>query len=571
MNNTNKLDEQTKKRHEYDNQRYENVFKIVILLKIMYIGLALISILSKLSSTEFVIKDNILIITIMGTIISIMMNYYLSWSLNYTKDRVYDKFTKKDYFESIVLMVIFILSILITDMLYSDYKILSILAVLIGAIQFGQRYSIGLAICYSTIIIGIDLISNATMGKGSIFYFEKDLVLTAILFIIAGVVGMYVDIEKKYFKELKTVANMDELTEIYNHRYFQDSLTSLINKANIENQEVSLLFMDIDYFKYYNDTHGHQAGDVLLMEVASLLNQSTRHGDIVARYGGEEFAVILPNTNPSQAIKIGERIRNSIEKTYFKGQETQPNKNLTMSIGVSTYPTIANSKFDLIKTADYALYKAKAFNRNRVELYKVILDDLYKSNIDKEILDNITRFIIMINQKDKYTYGHVERVVDACKQFGDYLGLSNKEKIDLQIGAYIHDIGKFNLSKDILNKRDNLNNDEFEIFKNHCINGEYFINNIECLRPYIPMVKYHHERYDGRGYPEGIKGKEIPYLARIISIVDGFDSIISKHQYISKKIVKEAIENLKRNSGTAYDPELVKLFIEMVEKNLRVK
>ena len=163
MNNTNKLDEQTKKRHEYDNQRYENVFKIVILLKIMYIGLALISILSKLSSTEFVIKDNILIITIMGTIISIMMNYYLSWYLNYTKDRVYDKFTKKDYFESIVLMVIFILSILITDMLYSDYKILSILAVLIGAIQFGQRYSIGLAICYSTIIIGIDLISNATM------------------------------------------------------------------------------------------------------------------------------------------------------------------------------------------------------------------------------------------------------------------------------------------------------------------------------------------------------------------------------------------------------------------------
>ena len=307
------------------------------------------------------------------------------------------------------------------------------------------------------------------------------------------------------------------------------------------------------------------------MEVASLLNQSTRHGDIVTRYGGEEFAIILPNTSLDEAVKIGEKNRSCIEKTHFEGQESQPNKNLTMSIGVSTYPTMASSKFDLIKKADYALYKAKAFNRNRVESYKVILDDLNKSNIDKEVLDNISRFIIMINQKDKYTYGHVERVVDLCKQFGDYLRLSDKEKIDLQIGAYLHDIGKFDLSQEILNKRDNLNSEEFEIFKNHCVNGENFISKVECLRPYIPIVKYHHERYDGKGYPEGLKGKDIPYLARIIEIVDGFDSIISKHQYISKKIVKEAIENLKCNSGTAYDPELVKLFIEMVEKNLRVK
>lgn len=567
MENSKKIYEQSK-RHEYDNKRYENVFKLVILLKIMYIILALISMLTKLNSTEFSIKDNIFRVSIAGCIISIMMNYYLSWSVNYTKDRVYDKSKKSDYIESFALMVIFILVIGNTGFENSDYKILSILSVIIGAIQFGQKYSIGISICYSGIILGIDLLFNNFDTNAYVFYFEKDLVLTAVLFIISTVLGMYVDIERQYFKELKKVANMDELTGIYNHRYFQDSLVSIIKKAEEDNTEVSLLFMDIDYFKHYNDTHGHQAGDSLLREVGDILKVCTRNGDIVSRYGGEEFAVILPDTGQQNAIKVGERIRECIEANNFYGQESQPNKNLTMSIGISTYPTISNNKFELINKADHALYKAKAFNRNRVEYSLSILDELYESNdLDKNIVDNINRFTRMINEKDKYTYAHVERVVTYCKLFGMYLKLSTEDQVNLQVGAYLHDIGKFNISKDILTKKENLNSEEFEIFKKHPLDGEKFIKDIKCLKPFISIVKYHHERYDGKGYPEGLKGKEIPYLARIITVVDSFDTIVSKKQYISQKVIIEAKENILKNSGVLFDPEIVTLFIEMLERN----
>ena len=558
------------KRQEYDNKRYENVFKLIIILKIMYIVLALISTFSTIKSTSFQVKDNIYMISAIACIIAIMMNYYLSWSSNYSKDRVYEKSKTRDYIESFVLMIIFVLVISATGLQTSDYKILSILAVIIGAIQFGQKYSVGVSICYSSIIMAIDLLFNKPSAEASVIYLEKDIVLTAVLFIISIVLGMYVDTERQYFKELKKVANMDELTGIHNHRYFQDALTRLIEECN-DNAEVSLLFMDIDYFKHYNDTHGHQAGDLLLREVGDILKACIRNGDIVSRYGGEEFAVILPNTGQQHAIRVGERIRKKIEESYFKGQESQPNKNLTMSIGVSTYPKVANSKYDLISTADHALYKAKAFNRNRVEHYHSILDELYENNqVNKEVLDNLKKLMRMINQKDKYTYGHVERVVKYCKYFGGYLRLSPKEQIDLQIGAYLHDIGKFDISKEVLNKRNNLNSEEFEAFKSHSMNGEIIIKEIECLKPFIPMVKYHHERYDGKGYPEGLKAEEIPYLARVLAIVDSFDSMISTETYISEKVKDSAIASLLADSGKAFDPQLVELFVEMLNKNGKI-
>lgn len=558
------------KRQEYDNKRYENVFKLIIILKIMYIVLALISTFSTIKSTSFQVKDNIYMISAIACIIAIMMNYYLSWSSNYSKDRVYEKSKTRDYIESFVLMIIFVLVISATGLQTSDYKILSILAVIIGAIQFGQKYSVGVSICYSSIIMAIDLLFNKPSAEASVIYLEKDIVLTAVLFIISIVLGMYVDTERQYFKELKKVANMDELTGIHNHRYFQDALTRLIEECN-DSTEVSLLFMDIDYFKHYNDTHGHQAGDLLLREVGDILKVCIRNGDIVSRYGGEEFAVILPNTGQQHAIRVGERIRKKIEESYFKGQESQPNKNLTMSIGVSTYPKVANSKYDLISTADHALYKAKAFNRNRVEHYHSILDELYENNqVNKEVLDNLKKLMRMINQKDKYTYGHVERVVKYCKYFGGYLRLSPKEQIDLQIGAYLHDIGKFDISKEVLNKRNNLNSEEFEAFKSHSMNGEIIIKDIECLKLFIPMVKYHHERYDGKGYPEGLKAEEIPYLARVLAIVDSFDSMTSTEPYISEKVKDSAIASLLADSGKAFDPQLVELFVEMLNKNGKI-
>ena len=359
-----------------ENKMNKNIFKLLILLKIIYIVLALISTFSTIKTNFFQDKYNIYMI---NSIVCIVAVIYLALHSSYREYMVYDKPKSMDYIESLVLMTIFILVIIATGSQISDYKILSILAVIIGGIQFGKKYSVVISICYSAIIIGVDIFFNEFAGYTYVINLEKDIILTAVLFTISIALGIYVDTKKQYFKELNKVANMDELTGIYNHRYFQDTLTKLIEESNGDS-EVSLLFMDIDYFKHYNDTHGHQAGDLLLREIGNLLRSCTKDEDIVARYGGEEFAVILPNTGQEDAVKVGERIRTCIEQTYFKGQEYQPSNKITISIGVSTYPTIACSKYNLINTADYALYKAKAFNRNRVENYNITLDGICKIN-----------------------------------------------------------------------------------------------------------------------------------------------------------------------------------------------
>ncbi len=155
--------------------------------------------------------------------------------------------------------------------------------------------------------------------------------------------------------------NIDGLTELYNHRYFCDSLSEKIKIGEKENSPVSMIFIDIDYFKNYNDMYGHQKGDYVLKRIGEIIKSSIGNEHIPARYGGEEFAIILPDTTEDMAVKIAESLRKKIENTYFEGEENQPNGKLTVSMGVSVYPDKARSDIELIKSADDALYRAKFF------------------------------------------------------------------------------------------------------------------------------------------------------------------------------------------------------------------
>lgn len=369
-------------------------------------------------------------------------------------------------------------------------------------------------------------------------------------------------------EELLVMAITDGLTRLYNYRYFQDCLAQAVTMAEQENQPITLLIIDIDHFKHYNDLFGHQAGDQLLYELGQLLITELGPNDMVARYGGEEFTVILYGASQPEALNMAERIRHAVEEYPFPGREQQPAGTLTVSIGVATYPDNAKNKEELIKLADEALYKAKYFSRNKVELYFSVLDEL-KSDLnqsDAELINSIKMLVRIVNAKDKYTYGHSERVGKYAVAIAEKMGLPPEDIKTIKIGAFLHDIGKIEVSRAILMKKGRLSDEEFDLVKKHPHWGAEMIKTVEALQPVIPLLKHHHERYDGKGYPTGLEGEKIPLQARIMAVADSFDAMTSNRPYGIRKNVKEAVAELTRCSGTQFDPDIVKIFVEMLEE-----
>jgi diguanylate cyclase (GGDEF)-like protein len=499
----------------------------------------------------------------------ILAMIYLMWSFS-----TINKFKNLKYInliqniENFAFILIFFASIIMSGANQSQYKFLFLFIIITSTIQSGMKQGFSIACISSAIILIMDIVySPGTLVNQ---YFENDLIISGVFLLTAWPLGFYVKVEKEHIAKLEKMVNIDGLTNLFNHRYFHDALKKNILSREINKNPVSLIFIDIDYFKYYNDLYGHQMGDKVLEKMGSILNSSVRKNDIVARYGGEEFAVILPDTEEGEAVKIAESIRLEIEKTHFEGEEHQPNGNLTVSMGISIYPYKAKNDLELINSADDALYRAKFFNKNRVETYTSILDDL-KKDIDEKHIDLITSIktlISVINAKDRYTYAHVERVVIYCRLLADKLELSSEDKKNLIYGAYMHDIGKINISKEILIKKMPLIGEEWEILKQHPIIGTEIIKQVESLRDILPLILHHHERFDGKGYPEGLAGEEIPYLSRVLTVVDSFDAMTSKRSYTNIRMTyAEAIIELKACMGTQFDPVITEKFIKVVETN----
>ncbi|ASW43480.1 diguanylate cyclase [Clostridium isatidis] len=482
------------------------------------------------------------------------------------------KFSKRDlkygnWIENVIFIAIFFYAINVTGGYQSPYKILFLFIICSVTIEEGLKTGLTIASISSCLILFLDLISGSNQEVNT--YFQNDIILSGIFLLTAWILGFYVKVEGEHIKQLEELINLDALTGLYNHRSFQEKLKKTILLSKKTKKPVSMIFFDIDYFKHYNDLNGHQKGDEVLKTIGEIVKANIRDDDFAARYGGEEFAIILPETNEEDAIKIANKIRETVEKESFYGEENQPNKVLTISAGVSVFPDRAKDEVQLLKSADDALYRAKFFNKNRVERYKSILEELEKDIEDKdiELVSSVKTLISVINAKDRYTYGHSERVVLYSRLMANKLNLSKKDKENLIYGAYMHDIGKINIPKEVLMKKMPLTNEEWEMLKQHPENGVEIIKTIDSLSGAMPIILHHHERYDGKGYPYGLKGEEIPFLARILCIVDSFDAMTSNRPYNKRKTYEEAIEELKRCSGAQFDPELSNAFIEVIKEN----
>jgi diguanylate cyclase (GGDEF)-like protein len=248
----------------------------------------------------------------------------------------------------------------------SPHKFLYLFIIITTTLQHGTMMGFATAFFSMTMLMFVDFV--AMPGEEVNFYFQNDIILSSLFFLTAWVLGKHGMAEEFYRKELRDIANIDEMTMVFNYRYFQEALRKHFKECREKGDYLALLFIDVDDFKKVNDVFGHFTGDEVLKDVAKLICDNVRDGDVVSRYGGEEFTVLLPGKDEGMAIAIAERIRTAIGNNSIKHESFAESLNVTVSIGVSVFPDKALTMEELLKNADKALYEAKGKNKNRVEI-----------------------------------------------------------------------------------------------------------------------------------------------------------------------------------------------------------
>jgi len=364
------------------------------------------------------------------------------------------------------------------------------------------------------------------------------------------------------------MANTDVLTTLFNLRYFQERLDEEIARCSRFGDIFSLIFLDMDLLKQYNDTYGHLAGDEVLKLLGRIIMRSIRTIDIGFRYGGDEFAILLPGTPLDGASRVAERIRRGIEmETGDRGLSQ------TCSFGIASWPTDGVTRDEITRAADTALYCAKENGRNQVclacEALPVEMSDIITSNEAKNdtILNTIFALAATVDAREYHARNHSKKVSQYTADIAATLGYPPEDIERIRTAALLHDIGKVGISDQLLTKREPLVAEEWELIRAHPNLGVAILQNVECLKNCLAAVQYHHERYDGTGYPAGLQGDNIPLDARVLAIADSYDAMISPRPYRSALSVEEAIEEVRRGAGTQFDPKVVDAFLSARQAN----
>ena len=340
---------------------------------------------------------------------------------------------------------------------------------------------------------------------------------------------------------IKTLTFHDYLTGLYNRAYFEEELKRLDVKRQLP---LSIIIGDVNGLKLVNDALGHDAGDVLLKKIAKVLKESFRKEDIIARWGGDEFSIILPATSNEVANKIIQRVKERCEKNSTDEMK------LSISFGVSTKIEESEDTQELTKSSEEQMYRRKMVEQKSI--HSSMISSLAKA----------------LSERDYETEEHVERMRDYATLLGMQLDLSESQIDDLSLLATLHDIGKIAIADNIILKPGKLTSEEFEAVKKHPEIGFRIATSSLELVPIADAILYHHEWWNGKGYPKGLKGEEIPLLARIISVVDSYDAMTSDRPYRKAMCKEAAIQELSLFAGKQFDPVIVEKFIDIINRLL---
>ena len=369
-------------------------------------------------------------------------------------------------------------------------------------------------------------------------------------------------------EEARREAVTDDLTALYNRRACDKRLAEEVDRAQRYGRPLSVLMMDVDHFKAVIDRYGHPGGDLVLKQVAQRLARQLRQVDVAARYGGEEFMVILPETPGESAVLVADRIRRAIaaETVAMPSGDEVP---VTVNIGVASFPDDADTRDGLISAADRALYAAKHAGRNpagRHGRVKPATEVPEPDSMDALFADPALRAALdlaeMVDAKSAYTRGHAVEVTRRAVRFAERLALTKAQKECLRIAGLLHNLGTAGVPDRLLSKPGPLTEEERKIIQAHPGLATLLAKEAPRFKGVAQAILYHHERWDGHGYPRGLKGEEIPHLARILGIVEAYQAMVSVRPYRRRLTPDEAIEELRAGAGTQFDPFLVERFIE---------
>lgn len=345
---------------------------------------------------------------------------------------------------------------------------------------------------------------------------------------------------KELAEKLLYISYHDTLTGLHNRRSFENQIAEVIAG---DERSIGVIICDADGLKTVNDAVGHDAGDYMLKEIAHILTAATEDEDIIARVGGDEFAIIIKNCNEEKISHILQSIRTLLT------EHNEHNKiEISLSIGYAYNQQGEDFTIhQLLKEADKNMYQEKLLQRHSAK---------------SAIVSTLTN---LLTERDLVTGGHADRMLDMAELMGKEMALKDSNLVSLKLLAQFHDIGKIAIPDAVLGKPAALTEEEWEVMRSHCQIGFRIANAANVFIEISELILMHHEWWDGSGYPLGVKGESIPLECRILAIIDAYDAMTSDRPYRKAMSKEAAINELRTGAGTQFDPNLVDVFIQMIE------
>lgn len=342
---------------------------------------------------------------------------------------------------------------------------------------------------------------------------------------------------KKIEYKLEYLGYHDQLTGLYNRRFYEEELKRLDVPRNYP---LTIIVGDVNGLKLINDSFGHAKGDEVIKKMARSIVRGCRREDIVARLGGDEYVILLPETSSEEAEIVVKRIK------AIAINEKVDSLAVSASFGWATKNDDTETTHDIFKRAEDFMYREKLFESSRIKA------------------STISAIIKALNEKNEKEELHSIRVSNLCAEFGRKLGLPEEQIEQLSTLGRLHDIGKISVDDEILKKESMLDLEELEQVRRHPETGFRILSSLNDMAEIAEYVLAHHEQWDGKGYPKGLKGEEIPLQSRLLFILEAYDAMTSDKSYKQPLSVSEAVSELEKNSGIQFDPRLVEIFIKKV-------